>query len=552
MSTETMSSLFPDRPIRPLPRRRLRERLSPEVANSIHYPEPPKPANSLFSYPFALRSDETGVSDTVLGRERGNAGGPRPPKDLPHEQDGEESALRQDLVSRLPQDIAGRLTRPSIKTNTEHGRSTNPQLPLSAASSADGYDSLENTNNKKKRKIPTTADAALSNGHSLAEIDIGPLSLSSPSHSTETYGESPATSPLCNGLGSQGPGSQNLAGPGRGRYGRPRSGRSPLRPLSDSTNNWAGRNGKLRPAQWTPGTSENLGIISTAIANAGKLAPHSGQENTSLLHREQSKQSPVSSQFTFTCGSQVPSVGWSQPDRGPSTQSQPPAARPVTRNWSHNPPATQPNPTPSFVPEAGDKETVGSSKNPTPQNPATAPRKTSRRSLAKEYDAAAKARRRQTQISNKRHPPNPEDVWVCHFCEYEAIYGEPPEALIRQYEIKDHKQRLLAQQRRAQLERMRKGKSKSKKNSKAAAKASQGHDQPQSIDDHDTRTHSNYSQGTHSEEYYDEEEYEDDGYEPEAEAPMLENAVEVPVPGPSAGGRAAPLQASTTTSRPGT
>ncbi len=56
------------------------------------------------------------------------------------------------------------------------------------------------------------------------------------------------------------------------------------------------------------------GIISNAIANAERLAP-SGQENSGSLLRHQSdfeKTTPLASQFTFTCGSQVTgTASWS-------------------------------------------------------------------------------------------------------------------------------------------------------------------------------------------------------------------------------------------------
>ncbi|KAL6409414.1 hypothetical protein AUP68_05788 [Ilyonectria robusta] len=57
---------------------------------------------------------------------------------------------------------------------------------------------------------------------------------------------------------------------------------------------------------------EGTGIISNAIANAEKLRPQ-GQENVSLLqqHSSAEKATPASTQFTFTCDSQVPgTVQW--------------------------------------------------------------------------------------------------------------------------------------------------------------------------------------------------------------------------------------------------
>jgi hypothetical protein len=47
----------------------------------------------------------------------------------------------------------------------------------------------------------------------------------------------------------------------------------------------------------------------------------------------------------------------------------------------------------------------------------------------------------QQEYNNLEHPPAPVDVWICESCEYESIFGEPPHALIRQYEIKDRKER---------------------------------------------------------------------------------------------------------------
>jgi hypothetical protein len=78
---------------------------------------------------------------------------------------------------------------------------------------------------------------------------------------------------------------------------------------------------------------------------------------------------------------------------------------------------------------------------------------------------AAKQRRQQTEYQNYHHPPTPEDVWICEFCEYETIFGRPPEALIRQYEIKDRRRRRKEAERRRLLA---KAKMKSRKGKKAS------------------------------------------------------------------------------------
>jgi hypothetical protein len=55
-------------------------------------------------------------------------------------------------------------------------------------------------------------------------------------------------------------------------------------------------------------------------------------------------------------------------------------------------------------------------------------------------------------------------MWICEFCEYEDIWGSRPEALIRQYEIKDRKERQKAEERRRLLEKAKQKNRKGKKN----------------------------------------------------------------------------------------
>jgi len=63
------------------------------------------------------------------------------------------------------------------------------------------------------------------------------------------------------------------------------------------------------------------------------------------------------------------------------------------------------------------------------------------------------------------------ETWICEFCEYEAIFGTPPRALIRQYEIKDYKQQKALEERRRMLEKVKQKGRKGKKNSKATHKS---------------------------------------------------------------------------------
>lgn len=246
-----------------------------------------------------------------------------------------------------------------------------------------------------------------------------------------------------------------------------------------------------------------------------------GQENISLLQQQLSnKRGPTSTQFTFTCSSQVPgSLAWPGADRRmPPPAQQASSTRHVSDTWGRISQTQQTGQTPVAPADIDStpKELPSQGGAPSP----AAAQKAARRTLSRELDAAAKARRRETLLNNRRHPPKPEEVWICHFCEYESIFGRPPSALIRRYEIKDRKQRQLEQQRKAQWERLKKGKHKGKKNSKLPAKNNDAVLDPHpGVGPHGGAMNSNYSQGTQSEEYYDDEEYEEDEYDPEGDGP---------------------------------
>ncbi|KAL2198617.1 hypothetical protein P885DRAFT_32982 [Corynascus similis CBS 632.67] len=509
MATEPVSSLFPNRPIRPLPKRRLRERLSPEVADTIQYPPLLQSSTTLFSYPYPLPEEHSDTGPPAA-RETGSHHEQRKPQSngVVNDRKAEDAALKQGMATRAALQHANLVTRPK----PEHGRYADSLPPHSTASSADGYDPFENTNNKK-RKIPTAGDSAPSGSHVVNDSGTGAGSFATGAQFAEGHGDdlTATTAP-----GSFASSVHNVPGPGRGRYGRPRSGKNPLRPLYDSTNSWAGRTAK-------PRAGESTGIISNAIANAEKLPPHHGQENISLLHQPlPAKRSPASTQFTFTCDSQVPgSLAWPGSDRRMTMpQHQAATMNQGKENWPRVSQSTQaghPAPAMTQAADAGVKEassrggTGGQSQHTAP------PQKSSRRSATKEYLAAARARRRETQLYNKRHPPKPEDMWICHFCEYEWIFGHPPEALVRAYEIKERKQRQLEEQRRAQWERMKKGKHKGRKNSKLPAKNSNATHGPHHHGDGVGVHGSDYDHGDQGDEYYDDEYYEDEEYDAEEE-----------------------------------
>lgn len=255
MSPDTVSSQFPDRPIRPLPKRRLREKLSPGAVETIAYPPSTHETTPLFYYPpYNFREDtsppracSTSPSQQTRRAEEGcNYTPRRNGLGLP-DGDDEEPALRSTLVTGSPPEIFTRGTQRSSKPDIP-----DPQPPPSATSSVDGYDVFENTNNKKKRKIPSPGELSV-NGTQGSSNEIAISAGAGHSPTDESHNDrAPFHSVSHPTTGTFSSNNQGISGPGRGRLGRSRNGRSPLRALSDSNSNaWAGRGPKA--TQWTTG-----------------------------------------------------------------------------------------------------------------------------------------------------------------------------------------------------------------------------------------------------------------------------------------------------------
>ncbi|KAI1343170.1 hypothetical protein F5Y15DRAFT_225907 [Xylariaceae sp. FL0016] len=467
MSPDSTSSLFPDRPIRPLPKRRLRERLSPDVADAIKYPPAPKSTTPLFVYPYNAKEDagvlsgssshwrETVVKPGIDGVFRRNVLG------IEHEEEPSMGQARRVFSPRGLYDTQGHESRAAQRPGqTRHPK---PQPPPSTASSADGYDSFENTNNKKKRKIPTAGEAIANGGHVLndpAAFGVPSPPMTGDEGSGDVSGASTTPYYQSGGPATNG---QQVSGPGRGRFGRIRNGRSPLRTLPDANTSWTGRNLKLRPGgQYPSPPAEKAGIISSAIASAEKLPVPQGQENISLLHQQTlTKSTPASTQFTFSIDSQNP-VSWPGSDPAPTHMSGTPRAQQgVAPDYpGSNTRATQTtHGTYASGSDIAAKGAAGAN---------VAPKKHKKRGNS--LQRQAKQRQKETQARNMHHPPAPEDMWVCEFCEYERIFGRPPEALIRQYEIKDRRRQKEEAERRRLLEKAKMKSRKGKKANKVPAK----------------------------------------------------------------------------------
>ncbi|KAI2619628.1 hypothetical protein GGR54DRAFT_121074 [Hypoxylon sp. NC1633] len=565
MSPESSSSRFPDRPIRPLPKRRLRERLSPDVADSIQYPPAPQTTAPLFGYPYnskedlaSLGVDPPNVAHRENAAELGQETGLRR-NGLGVEQDNHRlvGQVRRTFVSRPIHDSPAHTTRAPPRQSQP--RQVNPQAPPSTASSADGYDSFENSNNKKKRKIPTAGESILNGTHVLSEL--GALGVSSPAEAgnDRPLNASGGTSTPHHQPGASAAAAQGISGPGRGRFGRSRNGRSPLRTLPDQNSfngniNWGNRtptatNNKLKPgaAQYpspSAATIEKSGIISTAIASAEKLPLPQGQENISLLQQETSTKSSPTSQFTFTFDPQNP-VSWPGSDPAPSSTTPSTRAHQSSHSVDYrnqyngggggSASRVQNGPAASLGPggmSSGVNATgEGAIKGGSHQN--TIPKKSKRRGNS--LVLAAKQRRRETEYQNYHHPPAPEDVWICEFCEYERIFGRAPEALIRQYEIKDRRRRREEAERRRLLEKAkmksRKGKKANKLPAKNNSSTNDRHNSaptgqhatapPHSNDHVDQALHQRqvHKEGQDENEYDSEDHYEDQ--DPEEQMPSL-------------------------------
>ncbi|KAJ5134166.1 hypothetical protein N7448_000812 [Penicillium atrosanguineum] len=535
---DTPSLVYPDRLIRPLPKRTLRSRLSTDAADDIHYPPTP-PASQIF-YGVSGDSEEVVTHSKAYVRQTIETDRHELTPEADHEF---ETAVELDsgdedgpVVVRRSAGFRGSLS-PSSQPQGFAGKD-------GAKSSAgpDGYDAFENTNNKKKRKIPTPGN--MNGHHSALSPEFASMGLASSNPpasdgSTGTYyGSGNPASPLGNGI----------SGSGRGRLGRSTRSNSGRNPLSANAQNaWMNTRTPSRRDMSSPGPGESSdqGIISTAIANAANLSsPPRGRSNVSLLDQENNT-TPTKTQFTFTCESDsskgmAMQRNYSLPHRSPTSPLAPTSSNPrgystgtqtspnMSQIHGQTSPGTQP-------PPAGDQGSLGRKK---------------KRSPSSIYALSARQRKIQQQYTNIHHPPALEDIWICEFCEYESIFGHPPEALIRQYEIKDRKERKRLAEKKRLLEKAKMKGRKTKKAPKNAKNASQGSYQ-QGYDRASVDHSSTAGSGLHDDEYSHEYDDDEPGSIP-APDPASPSELKPPLPPPANIARPVPAGDATEagTSRP--
>lgn len=236
---DTPSPVYPDRLIRPLPKRTLRSRLSTDAADTIRYPPTP-PASQIF-YGVSADSEEAVNDSKVYVQQTIEADR----QELTPEADSQygcETAPELDsgdedgpVVVRRSAGFRGSVS-PSSSTHPQGVRGK--EGPQKSSAGPDGYDAFENTNNKKKRKIPTPGNmgghhSALSPEFAsmgLANSNSSPAAVSDGLSTGTYYGNGNPASPLGSGI----------SGSGRGRLGRSstrsNSGRNPL--SANAQNAW--------------------------------------------------------------------------------------------------------------------------------------------------------------------------------------------------------------------------------------------------------------------------------------------------------------------------
>ncbi|KAG8625397.1 hypothetical protein KVT40_007148 [Elsinoe batatas] len=527
-SPDTVSPLWPDRPIRPLPRNRLRSQLSPEQADSIVYPPVPTQSSPLFSFPYSVSEGQEARSGSRTNGHRHSSpahcdcGGY-------HQDHSDEEEVAYDHPSyrwSSPGPDGAPLSNAQQKLLASSRSGKIPPPPASTASSADGYESFENTSNKKKRKIPLSGGFSVHQSNLSAEL--ANMGISSPAGAGDSADQVNGTShPGNSSPAPSSNGGTGISGAGRGRYSRS-TGKGDRRGMNGTiSGNYSSslsarsRGGDYRGDGTKPKHNGDQGIISAAIANAAgqpPTTPPKGKENVSLLSQEADNTTPKS-QFTFTCETDASSkISW--PLQGSEQYSNPPPKRnyypirqrpgdPVNVNQG-----TQTVPAPRGPP---DPRMAAPAPPPAPQsqmpmNGQPPPPKPRRRRPSKEFAMAARERRLRQEFNNYQHKPTMDSMWICEFCEYEDIWGQPPRALIRQYEIKDRNEKAKAEERRRLLEKAKmkgkKGRNKGKggKNNNNPPPASTDPAYDQGLD------RVNMPPDMQGDGYY-EDEY-DDGYDP--------------------------------------
>jgi hypothetical protein len=236
---DTSSPVFPDRFIRPLPKRRIKDRLSAQQQEEITATPPPTKEAPLFSFPYPSRDVE---------KTEGNGEDEKAPDQKNGRRDvsGGSGADRSPLSKSSPR--AGTGSSQRQRTQARSSASKTPPAPLVsntgdwASSSVDGDEGFENTNNKKKRKNSQPQHATIGNNSS-SNVPLDTSKHSQPSvkeidsfAGAEVEQPSPSPSQRYSSVPPISPVSASSTSVKSRMMNRPNRGSTDRRPLTTSTN----------------------------------------------------------------------------------------------------------------------------------------------------------------------------------------------------------------------------------------------------------------------------------------------------------------------------
>lgn len=236
---DTPSVVYPDRLIRPLPKKTLRSRLSTDAADTILYPPTP-PASQIF---YGVPGDSEEVVNDAKVYVQQTIESDRheltPEADTHH---GFETATELESGDEDGPVVVRRSA--GFRGSMSPGSSTHPQgysgqdgVPK-PSTGPDGYDAFENTNNKKKRKIPTPGN--MGGHHSALSPELANMGLANSSPVPAAASDGMATGTYYGSGNPASPLGSGISGSGRGRLGRSstrsNSGRNPL--SANAQNAW--------------------------------------------------------------------------------------------------------------------------------------------------------------------------------------------------------------------------------------------------------------------------------------------------------------------------
>lgn len=260
-SPDTASPIYPERAIRPLPNRRLKSRLSPEQQSTITYPPDPPPISPALSFNVqenGSRGMSNGDHDHRHHHHEAIPVHDHCTCEHEHGESGDEEVQfdHPDYRYAMPgsSGMNGKLPLDSVQRRLVEA-SRNGKMPMgpgSVSSSADGYESFENTSNKKKRKIPLSSASSMHQSSLSAEMASMGIS------QTDGAGDDPGSSVRHQyaGAAATSPSGTGISGAGRGRYGR-QSVRDVRRPLANTAGNAVNGYGPRMPVRSASGGDVN-------------------------------------------------------------------------------------------------------------------------------------------------------------------------------------------------------------------------------------------------------------------------------------------------------